>query len=215
MWTVSLKLQNIADQKSTTNIPDRNLNHKQKLKQTVCKPRHSLFPHYFNVWNYLNAEDASYPDSTADSLQTQRSHFSIITVLKAHTKRSQEWRPSQLYEDQEIRNLLMISGVHLHANRINTLNMGLTCSRWVALVKGAWTWLTASIRALAVFAICSISTLYRSFLCFSLATSDSESLSYNNPILKTSHSWHNTIKLNLVFKQKNVGSWMEWQDIGF
>lgn len=37
--------------------------------------------------------------------------------------------------------------------------MGLTCSRCVALVKGAWTWLTASIRALAVFAICSISTL--------------------------------------------------------
>lgn len=41
----------------------------------------------------------------------------------------------------------------------NTLNMGLTCSRCVALKKGAWAWLTASIRALAVFAICSISML--------------------------------------------------------
>lgn len=55
-----------------------------------------------------------------------------------------------------------------------TLNMGLTCSRWVALVKGAWTWLTASIRALAVLAICSISTLYSRRLCFSLATPDRE-----------------------------------------
>ena len=57
---------------------------------------------------------------------------------------------------------------------IPTLNMGLTCSRWVALVKGAWTWLTASIRALAVLAICSISTLYSRRLCFSLATPEWE-----------------------------------------
>ncbi len=60
--------------------------------------------------------------------------------------------------------------MHVYPHAQNTLNIGLTCSRWVALVKGAWTWLTASIRALAVFAICSISTLYRSLLCFSLAT---------------------------------------------
>ncbi len=48
--------------------------------------------------------------------------------------------------------------------------MGLTCSRCVALKKGAWAWLTASIRALAVFAICSISMLYSRRRCFSLAT---------------------------------------------
>jgi len=40
----------------------------------------------------------------------------------------------------------------------------------VALKNGAWAWLTASIRALAVFAICSISTLYSRRRCFSLAT---------------------------------------------
>lgn len=51
-----------------------------------------------------------------------------------------------------------------------TLNMGLTCSRCVALKNGAWAWLTASIRALAVFAICSISMLYSRRRCFSLAT---------------------------------------------
>lgn len=52
----------------------------------------------------------------------------------------------------------------------HTLNMGLTCSRCVALKNGAWAWLTASIRALAVFAICSISMLYSRRRCFSLAT---------------------------------------------
>lgn len=68
-----------------------------------------------------------------------------------------------------------LSGCGLRPSVFYTLNIGLTCSRWVALVNGAWTWLTASIRALAVFAICSISTLYRSRLCFSLATPVSNS----------------------------------------
>lgn len=68
-----------------------------------------------------------------------------------------------------------------------TLNIGLTCSRWVALVNGACTWLTASIRALAVFAICSISTLYSSRLCFSLATPVSNSSTGSN--LSASSDW--------------------------
>lgn len=42
---------------------------------------------------------------------------------------------------------------------ILTLNIGRTCSKWVALVKFDWTWLTLSIKALAVVAMCSISTL--------------------------------------------------------
>lgn len=75
-----------------------------------------------------------------------------------------------------------------------TLNIGLTCSRWVALVNGAWTWLTASIRALAVFAICSISTLYSSRLCFSLATpvsnSSTHSSAYSARLVQcTSYVW--------------------------
>lgn len=48
-----------------------------------------------------------------------------------------------------------------------TLNMGLTCSWCVALVKLAWQWLTLSMRAFAVWAMCSISTLYSSRLCLS------------------------------------------------
>lgn len=61
-------------------------------------------------------------------------------------------------------------------NMWSTLNMGLTCSRWVALVKLDWTWLTDSMRAFAVTAMASISMLYSSFLCFSLVTSTTISL---------------------------------------
>ncbi len=82
----------------------------------------------------------------------------------------QEGCPCQLWEIKIWDKYLHPNRMHVYAHAQNTLNIGLTCSRWVALVKGAWTWLTASIRALAVFAICSISTLYRSLLCFSLAT---------------------------------------------
>lgn len=54
---------------------------------------------------------------------------------------------------------------------ILTLNIGRTCSKWVALVKFDWTWLTLSIKALAVVAMCSISTLYSNRRCLSLVIS--------------------------------------------
>ena len=80
-----------------------------------------------------------------------------------------------------------------------TVNMGLTCSKCVALVKGAWTWLTASMSALAVLAICSISKLYRSLLCFSLATSETANAikhliykAFKNDILMFQHKIINT-----------------------
>lgn len=75
---------------------------------------------------------------------------------------TQPRRVSMPAEDQrQIKKLIQpkCPTVKLSVSPSITLNMGLTCSRCVALVKGAWTWLTASISALAVLAICSISTL--------------------------------------------------------
>lgn len=45
---------------------------------------------------YLNGEDARYPDGAAYSFQAQRGHVGVVAVLQAHTESSQERRPCQL-----------------------------------------------------------------------------------------------------------------------
>lgn len=111
------------------------------------------------IQQYLDGEDARYPDSAADALQAQWCHLSVIAVLKANAESSKERRPRQLRNNIRMKYYLWNGEQLAHLCLLVTLNIGLTCSRCVALVKGAWTWLTASIRALAVLAICSISKL--------------------------------------------------------
>lgn len=44
----------------------------------------------------LHSKDTGYPDGTADSLQTQRRNFWVITVLQANTVSCQQWSPDKL-----------------------------------------------------------------------------------------------------------------------
>lgn len=44
----------------------------------------------------LHAEDAGDPDGTADSLQAQRGHLGVVTVLQPHAERRQQGGPRQL-----------------------------------------------------------------------------------------------------------------------
>lgn len=44
----------------------------------------------------LHVEDAGDPDSTANSLQTKRSHILIVTILESYTERRQQGSPGQL-----------------------------------------------------------------------------------------------------------------------
>ena len=144
--------------------------------QKCCRLKKSTL--ILQLWQqYLYGEDARYPDGPADAFQTQRGHLGVVTVLKTHAESSQEGCPRQLRNNRGGVSCRMCGclTLHLRASACVTLNMGLTCSRCVALVKGAWTWLTASISAFAVLAICSISTLYSRRLCFSLATPEWQS----------------------------------------
>lgn len=52
---------------------------------------------------YLYAEDARYPDGTADPLQTQRGHLGVVAVLKTHAESGQEGCPRQLRNNGVIR----------------------------------------------------------------------------------------------------------------
>lgn len=152
---------------------------------------------------YLYGEDARYPDGTADSFQTQRGHVGVVAVLQTHAESSQEWRPRQLRNEDNY-SIIFMSMDPARCRAGVTLNMGLTCSRCVALVKGAWTWLTASIRALAVLAICSISTLYSRRLCFSLATPAQQS--HANPSNAPQQREHH---LNYIF-ETHFACWTSW-----
>lgn len=125
----------------------------------------------------LHVKDAGDPDGAADPFQTQRGHLGVVAILQPHAEGGQQGSPRQLQHTQTLISLSQLAFYLLSANGcdpVPTLNMGLTCSRCVALKKGAWAWLTASISALAVLAICSISMLYSRRRCFSLATSGKE-----------------------------------------
>ena len=75
---------------------------------------------------HLHVKDAGDADGTAQPGSRQKlAMLWLVTVLQADTEGSTR------------------KGVHA------SLNMGLTCSWWVAEVKGACTWDTDSMRALA------------------------------------------------------------------
>jgi len=58
-----------------------------------------------------------------------------------------------------------------------TLNMGLTCSKCLASVNGARTWLTDSIRFLAATAIASISIFHNTLRLFSFGITNTRNIS--------------------------------------
>jgi hypothetical protein len=60
-----------------------------------------------------------------------------------------------------------------------TLNIGRTCSRCLADVKGAWTWLTDSMRFLAAVEITSISMFHKKRRRFSLEITVEENSRYS------------------------------------
>lgn len=50
----------------------------------------------------LHAEDAGDPDCASNTLQTQRGHLWVVTVLQPHTERCKQRGPSQLEPHRHI-----------------------------------------------------------------------------------------------------------------
>lgn len=82
------------------------------------------------------------------------------------------------HENIEIQKELHLTSITRQAHRSNlTLNMGRTCSKCLAEVKGACTWLTDSIKFLAVAEMASISIFHNNFRRFSFDMTENQQYS--------------------------------------
>lgn len=101
----------------------------------------------------VHVEDAGDADGALEALQTEPRHLLTLLIrLQPDAEGRQAGRPAQL----PTRLVNWGSG----GGRQLTLNMGLTCSEWVALVKGAAAWEAASMRLFAAADICSVSRFH-------------------------------------------------------
>lgn len=57
------------------------------------------------VYTHLHSKDAGNPDRTSDAFQTQRGHFSVVTVLQSDAVGCQQWCPHQLPRKEGFNNV--------------------------------------------------------------------------------------------------------------